>query len=530
MKKHIFLIGWMAVSALFTAVNAQNELDAMRYSSYGLFGSARTLGTGGAFSAVGADLSSGVLNPAGFALYRFSEGSMTPMLSFNVNQSAYLNTQSKADANPFTLNNIGYTWVKGGTEEEENNVIRAMSFSFGYNMLQNYNSDIVATAYNDNSSITDYFVQTANGTPEATLNQVNNINSYANLAYVTYAIDTLNGQTNAYMPAFNNGRLQQTIDLNRTGNRGEYHFALALNIKEKLYIGAKIGNELIRYSQDLQLVEEDINRLHETYQNNPNAGPLSFPTKRIYFNDYFNSKGKGYNYQLGVIFRPIDNFRIGASFKVGANMSITDDFGFRLQHTQNRIQDSVLDYSSTKEGLQSTYTLKTPNQITLGAMYLFNKHGFISADADIIDYSKARLASTEPITSSYYYGYTEENRIIRDNARMSVNLRFGGEWRINNFRIRGGYARFQPQLKASALTYQNPNDLSQQVAYNPTRTFITGGLGYRVRGFYLDLAYIHQASTDIYRPYVLKDPAKLSPTTVNKIRNSSVAMTIGINM
>ena len=50
-------------------VSAQNEIDALRFSSYSSTGTARALAMGGAFSAVGADFSSAWLNPAGLALY-----------------------------------------------------------------------------------------------------------------------------------------------------------------------------------------------------------------------------------------------------------------------------------------------------------------------------------------------------------------------------------------------------------------------------------------------------------------------------
>ena len=59
---------------------AQSESDVMRYSFGAPIGTARTTGMGGAFGAVGADLFSSVINPAGIGVYRKSEFVFSPGL------------------------------------------------------------------------------------------------------------------------------------------------------------------------------------------------------------------------------------------------------------------------------------------------------------------------------------------------------------------------------------------------------------------------------------------------------------------
>ena len=59
-------------------VFAQGELDAYRYSQTELNGTARYLGMGGAFGALGGDISSMSSNPAGLGIYRSSEIVTTP--------------------------------------------------------------------------------------------------------------------------------------------------------------------------------------------------------------------------------------------------------------------------------------------------------------------------------------------------------------------------------------------------------------------------------------------------------------------
>lgn len=72
MKKIICL----AVSALMAgagSASAQGVLDAYKFSQSDLNGTARYLGMGGAFGALGGDISVLSNNPAGLGIYRSSE-------------------------------------------------------------------------------------------------------------------------------------------------------------------------------------------------------------------------------------------------------------------------------------------------------------------------------------------------------------------------------------------------------------------------------------------------------------------------
>ena len=58
---------------------AQNELDALRFSRTEWSGTARFIGAGGAFGAVGADFSALSTNPASIGLFKKTEISFTPL-------------------------------------------------------------------------------------------------------------------------------------------------------------------------------------------------------------------------------------------------------------------------------------------------------------------------------------------------------------------------------------------------------------------------------------------------------------------
>ena len=79
---------------LTNSLFAQNEIDALRYSTTYHGGSARVMSMGGAFSALGGDISSGSINPAGIGLYRSSDVQYSVGIDYTKTKSNYLNEMS----------------------------------------------------------------------------------------------------------------------------------------------------------------------------------------------------------------------------------------------------------------------------------------------------------------------------------------------------------------------------------------------------------------------------------------------------
>ena len=74
--KKIFATAIIAMN-IAAAVAQDYESDATKMMRQDLGGTARSLGVGGAYSTVGADMSSITSNPAGIALYRSHEFAFT---------------------------------------------------------------------------------------------------------------------------------------------------------------------------------------------------------------------------------------------------------------------------------------------------------------------------------------------------------------------------------------------------------------------------------------------------------------------
>ncbi|MDI1305550.1 MAG: UPF0164 family protein, partial [bacterium] len=108
MKKILFLL---LTGFTFSAVQSQEIKDAMRYAQDNLNGTARFRAMGGAFGALGGDLSSLNINPAGSAVFANNQVGVT-LSSYNTkNNSNYFGTTTEEKDNSFDLNQAGGVFV-----------------------------------------------------------------------------------------------------------------------------------------------------------------------------------------------------------------------------------------------------------------------------------------------------------------------------------------------------------------------------------------------------------------------------------
>lgn len=515
----LLFFSFLGLSSLF----AQNEYDALRYSGSDIVGSARVQAVGGAFSAVGADMGAATLNPAGTALYQYSDFSITARYSTVNNNANYLGKEQNGNITSFNMPSVGYIFHVNKNQENDDKKLKGFSLGMGYNQLDNFKRDMEANAYNPHSSITDFFVEKATGTPFSVLEGYAG-GSYQSAAFYTYAIDTLRGSTTQYFPAFNRGRVQQSANMTQSGNRGEWFFNMAFNHTNKLYVGATLGLQSLTYDQRLYIQEKDVNNVHNVYQNNPNS-PLEFPGESLKFADGFKTTGSGYNLQVGAIYRPVNAFRFGLSIKSPTYYSLTDNYTFSIDNTQQRaMTQNIVQASDT---FASQWKLRTPFQATFGAMVLFGKRGFLSADIDFKDYSGAKLSSRYASSSPNYYSYINENSNISKYFTQIFNYRLGGELRLGNIRLRAGTAIMGNALKSDINQYQNPEKPEELIAFKPSRRMITGGIGYRSQSFFVDFALVNQQIKDMYHPYVLTTIGSFTPTVLNTTTINSIVITAG---
>jgi len=144
---------------MVAGITAQNVDDALRYSQIFYGGTARFMSMGGAFTALGGDISSLSQNPAGIGVFRASEITLTPQL-FQINSKAGFNGTATDNLSNFNLNQIGIVsnLISNGKESG------LLSLNIGYSFMRtnNYNQSIIIKGVNNNSSMADYWAALGN--------------------------------------------------------------------------------------------------------------------------------------------------------------------------------------------------------------------------------------------------------------------------------------------------------------------------------------------------------------------------------
>src|SRR5574344_473942 len=445
--KKIFVIYWTLILLSWSAT-AQNDMDAFRFSQTNWLGTARFMGTSGAFSAIGGDFSTLSTNPAGIGLFKKSEISFTPIVitSFKTN-STYKDELATDKRIRYSLTNFGTVFSIDLGKNNDNAKLKMLQFGFGYNRINDFNGSSFASGM-DQNTLTTGFVDAANGT------DFTDLSHDALSAWNTWLIDTLTGETDQYTSYLNGHRLQQSNYIKTSGGIDEMTFSMGANYADQLFMGITIGVPFIDYEQQTEYSEED---------KNDEIG--TFNKYTIY--DNLNTTGTGINAKIGVIYQPVNFMRIGVAFH------------------------SPTFYNNLKEKFERNIISEYDN-----------------AEYEFADYSMATLYSSDVYL--YRYNFNEENKVIGRNYGISHTVRVGGELTVTDFfLIRLGYAY------SSSPYRDNINDGS---SHN-----ISGGIGFRGKHFFFDLAYAYRLMNDNYWFY---ESETLSPVS-RKIVSNIFAATFG---
>ncbi|MCB0644450.1 MAG: hypothetical protein KDC44_22555, partial [Phaeodactylibacter sp.] len=243
MKKIFTILG---LSALPLLVFGQVASDALRYSTFDVTGTARSVGVGSSMGALGTDFAVLSTNPAGLAAYRVSKFTFTPAV-FDSRITSLLEADVKNEPNEerdynININNVGLVIASLPNGSKW----KTVNFGVGFNRLANYNQRFF---YDGSSvgSITDRFVELADG---FTADQLDDFE--AGLAYEAGAIWNNNpNDLTFYTTDFLDGEFVERSQVVRTsGNINELVFSLAGNYDEKLMVGGTIGVPFLSFEEN----------------------------------------------------------------------------------------------------------------------------------------------------------------------------------------------------------------------------------------------------------------------------------------
>lgn len=420
--KKIFLIIALSTSFLSFA-QEMTTADALRYAVDNLNGTARFRGISGAFGAVGGDLSAININPAGSLFFNnnFASASLT---NFNNNNSAnYFGTKNKENYSTIDLNQIGTVLVfedKSGKSKWNK-----ISVGLNYDNSNNFDNRIFTSGYNPYNSISQYFVNQANTVTNTEFNDYQ-----YDMAYQTYIIDPHPTAPNQFISNVSpGGNYYQDYFATSNGYNGKITVNVAGSYQNKLFLGLNLNAHFSDYVLTTSLYEYNDN------PNNPNTQPT---IRNIIFDNQLSTYGSGFSFNLGAIYKVNDSFRLGASYESPTWFNLNDELVQDL-YTYDNVNvpsgDESLYYGSPIF-VFPTYRLRTPSKITGSAAYIINKRGLISIDVASKNYSNIEYKNTNQ------NNFSDLNSQLSLDLKNAYEIRIGGEYKVKQWSIRGGY-RFE---------------------------------------------------------------------------------------
>lgn len=486
--RHIFLF---SLIILTVTAYSQNEKDVLRYSTQHYQGSARFNGMAGAFGALGGDLTSITINPAGLGAYNKSEISFTPGFHLAWSSGTYKGQTYEDGRGTMIIPQVGFAWAF------EPNSVRwsKAAFSVGYNRLANFNNRVYFTG-KSNSSLLDGYISNLNsggGINPGNINSSGLFEYDANLAYQTYLINPTMSDSTQYEHVLKNStNINQEKTIVQRGGIGETYIAFGSSYMNKLYLGASVGFPTIKFS------EETI------YKETSDKSDTLTDLKNYSRNDDLITRGNGINFKFGLIYRPIEWIRLGAAVHSPNFYGMSDTWSARMN---SEFKDGAnYDYTS-KIGLYD-YNLITPTRLIGSMGIVIARTAVLSADYEYVDYSVARLKSSRKYLAGSY-SFQTENNTVQDIYMATHNIRVGTEVKLEPVRLRAGYG-------------YNMNPFAQNVGGDNSSQTYSAGIGIKEDGYFIDLGYaLTQANERHYLYSTVSEPADI------KTNNHFITLTVG---
>lgn len=463
MKKIFFLL----ITGLTVSVsNSQNISDAVRYSQDNLTGTARFRAMNGAFGALGGDLSSLSVNPAGSAVFTNNQAGVTFSNHTIKNNSNYFGNHTSDKDNSLFLNQAGVIFVFNN--HNSNNNWNKISIGATYETTNNFDNNTFSAGTNPTNSIGNYFTAYANGIP---LGDIKNIayrdkfynEQQAHFGYYGFIINPVstadtNTEYTSNVPV--GGNYYHENDIYESGYNSKLSFNIATSYKDRIYLGANLNVHVTDYR-----------RTSSFYEDNEHALEPTETISSLRFNNELYTYGNGFSFQLGAIAKVTESLRLGLAYESNTWYELFDETTQSLSTVRQadggqEITESV---NPRITNVYESYTLQTPGKTTFSAAYVFGKTGLISIDYAIKDYGNAKF---KPTTDE---DFRKTNNQISNNLTTNGELRIGGEYKIKQLSLRGGY-RFE------GSPYKNAKTIGDLTSYS-------AGLGYNFGATKVDLAY-----------------------------------------
>jgi len=535
MKRIFTIIAFAAVAAV---ASAQTLSDAFSFSQNQYYGTARSLAMGNAMTAVGGDLGSVTINPAGSAVAGYSQITFTPNISVSVGGASFAavagtdpySNEYKDHYTRFTVPNFGMTFnYKTG----KNHGLKAVTFGIVANGTRNYVSTLTGSGRNDQTTFMGALATDAtnNGFASSVLN---NFDSYNNsqapwqtiMGYRSGMIATYGGSDYDYIGSsetiFSDGSIglagpiDQTYGRRTYGSKYDVVLNLGFNVNDNFYFGFNLGIPTFSYQYDDFVKEFAVNPEDFPIEFNDADGGVTttfFDNMRQRYSYY--AQGTGVYGKFGILAKPAPGLRLGAAIQTPTAMHIDEKWQYA---GETWFSDSQYDASDVSPEGSYSYYFTSPYRANVGVAYSFEGMGLVSVDYELCDYSTMKFRDKDGFNDTF----DAVNADIKDFAGIQHNVRVGAEIKpVPQFALRAGYNLMtSPEYYFKGNTKKNVKALTHSVSL---------GAGYSSNGsFFFDVAARYTKLADeyvsIYGDYI---DNVMSPEILNKAGLWDISATIG---
>lgn len=506
MKRRLFFIFALSLSSI--GLFAQSDLDAYKLSKNDLRGSARAMGMGGAFGALGGDMTGVAINPAGIGSYTTAEVATTLNFANTRTEGNFNTSATEMSKFKFNFDNISYI----GTLPLAGDAVKSINFGFAYNRLKNFDRKFIAQGKNQ-ASLSHYMAKRAKGYAETDIEMrrdyypLDDKDWTAVLGYNSWMIEPLASNPSAWQSALTSDPQSTSLYMHEKGYINSYDFNFGFDISEIVGVGASLSVTDISY------------HLTSQYDEYLKEGSNS---RYFLMDNWLSTEGAGVQAKVGVILKPINEFRIGIAYHSPTWYNMTDSYeaqtehnleGFLTAHSATDYESGILNtyYANGEIGSHTDYELKTPDKWVFSAASIIAQRAIISVDYELTNYKNMTLKDD-------YGRELGNNAYIKQDFRLASTLRAGLEVRFTP-RVSGriGYAWMQSPL-STEFKNQDEGYLAEPVGSVPHYTLegdthhFTYGLGYRfTKNFYGDVAFVMKWQEDDLYAFPADDHGLYSP-------------------
>jgi long-subunit fatty acid transport protein len=433
-------------SLLLVPCSGLRAQDLQRFAERQIAGTARYVGMGGAMTAIGGVPSAVLDNPAGLGLYRRSELSVT--LDETIDRTSQVYQVDTYQRTRLGIPHTSAIWSLGNPNKQQGIIFNNLMFSI--HRLASFNRDVVVEG--ESLGLSETVCQKTNGLPDIDLvpDQATEYDPWYNedigwlsiLGFSTYLIDPDTTVLDAYLwkPAvdFTHG----TLSVSESGSCDQYTLSWAGNINNQWYVGVSMNIPTLSYTKHISLCE--------AYRDNSAE-----------LRSMFHASGVGIGGSVGLIYRPIESFRVGASVQTPTMMMLSVQTEGDMYTT---IRGENYEYLTPSSGSIRSEIL-SPLRASVGIAGQIGNTGLVSLQydyahsADMYDVHTLRLGAEAQVHASIFLnaGYVYESSFVQE--QLPVGLSYKSIRTDTDSRFCAG-----TQYASVGLGYRN-NRIAAHVAY-----------------------------------------------------------------